>query len=96
MKNFTNNFKQFTSRLSARWLIMALMMLVGTSSAWAATLYLKPGVWSANNPCYYAYFWGGSGSDQWERMTDSDGDGIFSCTIPGTGRTNVKILRKNC
>ena len=36
MKNFTNNFKQFTSRLSARWLIMALMLLVGTSSAWAA------------------------------------------------------------
>ena len=35
MKNFTNNFKQFTSRLSARWLIMALMLLVGTSSAWA-------------------------------------------------------------
>ena len=34
MKNFTNNFKQFTSRLSARWLIMALMLLVGTSSAW--------------------------------------------------------------
>ncbi len=39
MKNFTNNFKQFTSRLSARWLIMALMMLVGTSSAWAWTVY---------------------------------------------------------
>ena len=38
MKNFTNNFKQFTSRLSARWLIMALMMLVGTSSAWGANL----------------------------------------------------------
>ena len=35
MKNFTNNFKQFTSRLSARWLIMTLMLLVGTSSAWA-------------------------------------------------------------
>lgn len=34
MKNFTNKFKQVTSRLSARWLIMALMMLVGTSSAW--------------------------------------------------------------
>ena len=37
MKNFTNNFKQFTSRLSARWLIMALMMLVGTSSVWGDT-----------------------------------------------------------
>ncbi len=39
MKNFTNNFKQFTSRLSARWLIMALMLLVGTSSAWGWTVY---------------------------------------------------------
>ncbi len=38
MKNFTNNLKQFTSRLSARWLIMALMLLVGTSSAWGATV----------------------------------------------------------
>lgn len=43
MKNFTNNFKQFTSRLSARWLIMALMMLVGTSSAWAAANTLGTG-----------------------------------------------------
>ena len=41
MKNFTNNFKQFTSRLSARWLIIALMMLVGTSSAWAVEYYLR-------------------------------------------------------
>ena len=39
MKIFTNNFKQFTSRLSARWLIMALMMLVGTSSAWGIKVY---------------------------------------------------------
>ena len=38
MKNFTNNLKQFTSRLSARWFIMVLMLLVGTSSAWAAKL----------------------------------------------------------
>ena len=51
MKNFTNNFKQFTSRLSARWLIMALMMLVGTSSAWAAnyTIYFeKPSGWGTD------------------------------------------------
>ena len=39
MKNFTKqNFKQFTSRLSARWLIMTLMLLLGTSSAWGANL----------------------------------------------------------
>ena len=50
MKNFTNNFKQITSRLSARWLIMALMMLVGTSSAWGA--YYVAGTmngWSTNS-----------------------------------------------
>ena len=48
MKNFTNNFKQFTSRLSARWLIMALMLLVGTSSAWADGFFdgLKVGYYS--------------------------------------------------
>ena len=52
MKNFTNNFKQFTSRLSARWLIMALMMLVGTSSAWAVDYYLRGTFnnWGINNP----------------------------------------------
>ena len=38
MKNFTNNFKQFTSRLSARWLIMTLMLLMGTSSVWGWTV----------------------------------------------------------
>ena len=39
MKNFTNNFKQFTSRLSARWLLVALMFLLGTSGAWAQSWY---------------------------------------------------------
>ena len=54
MKNFTNNFKQFTSRLSARWLIMALMMLVGTSSAWAVDYWVVgPAV---------------GGWDQWKKM----------------------------
>ena len=43
MKNFTNNLKQFTSRLSARWLIMAFMLLAGTSSAWGAKTTLKQG-----------------------------------------------------
>ncbi len=57
MKNFTNSFKQFTSRLSARWLIMALMLLVGTSSAWGKTLY----VYSSNSSSY-AWIWNKSNS----------------------------------
>ena len=61
MKNFTNNFKQFTSRLSARWLIMALMLLVGTSSAWAAqynlnwqgkVYFLVPETWDISTYSY--------------------------------------------
>ena len=63
MKNFTNNFKQFTSRLSARWLIMALMLFLGIGNAWAWTviydntdtqwdevyLYVGKGDWSECN-----------------------------------------------
>lgn len=45
MKNFTNIFKQITSRLSARWLIMALMLLVGTSSAWGWSYKTAAGNW---------------------------------------------------
>ena len=56
MKNFTKqNFKQFTSRLSARWLIMALMMLVGTSSAWA----------DPNWACSGASTWNGSSNSSY-------------------------------
>ncbi len=56
MKNFTNNFKQFTSRLSARWLIMALMILWGTSSAWADPTWACSGAstWNgSSNSSYY-------------------------------------------
>ena len=63
MKNFTNNFKQFTSRLSARWLIMALMLLLGTSSAWADT-FLAGGFnnWSSNNKDYKFSYSGNIGT----------------------------------
>ena len=62
MKNFTINFKQFTSRLSARWLIMALMLLLGTSSAWAATVYY---VNKSGCSTIKIYFWGGSPRTDW-------------------------------
>ena len=63
MKNFTNNFKQFTSRLSARWLIMALMLLLGTSSAWADT-FLAGGFnnWSSDNKDYKFSYSGNIGT----------------------------------
>ena len=65
MKNFTNNFKQFTSRLSARWLIMALMLLVGTSSAWATytIYYVNVNGWA--NPYCYAWILNSSSEASW-------------------------------
>ena len=64
MKNFTKeNFKQFTSRLSARWLIIALMMLVGTSSAWASTVYF---INSLSWTDIKIYYWGNISVD-WDK-----------------------------
>ena len=65
MKNFTNNFKQFTSRLSARWLIMTLMLLLGTSSAWAkyTIYYVNVNGWA--NPYCYAWILNGSSEATW-------------------------------
>ncbi|MBR2618061.1 MAG: CotH kinase family protein [Paludibacteraceae bacterium] len=81
MKNFTNSFKQFTSRLSARWLIMALMLLMGTSAMLAANttqsdgsyrLYFKfsgGSTWWNNSGCYhYAWVWANGGAGQVQRI----------------------------
>ena len=96
MKNFTNNLKQITSRLSARWLIMALMMLVGTSSAWAITfkgneiLYLTPcDNWITNaknngngKPGRYAAYFFGNG-EKWISMTAVAGETeLYEVTAP--------------
>ena len=99
MKNFTNNFKQFTSRLSARWLIMALMMLVGTSSAWAAisggqVFYLTPGPWDTANAWYAMYLCNGTSSAQWVKLTKS-GD-YYTGTVPsGQSHRDVIFCRMN-
>ena len=94
MKNFTNNFKQFTSRLSARWLIMALMMLVGTSSAWAADVYIT--TTSTNSIKFYT--WNNScNSNSWPGVTlvssatknDNDnGGGFYKFPASGTCSDN--------
>ena len=90
MKNFTNKFKQFTSRLSARWLIMALMMLVGTSSAWAAnidgTIYFeKPSSWGTD--IYFCI--GKSGwSDFDNKMTHICGN-YYKIKIKWDGATKI-------
>ena len=101
MKNFTNNFKQFTSRLSARWLIMALMMLVGTSSAWAVDVYFKNTLGWSN---VYAYvrtsgsMWDGDKGVTTNNATRYDmtniGDDVWKCTTSSTFAEIVFIKDK--
>ena len=109
MKNFTNNFKQFTSRLSARWLIMALMMLVGTSSAWAATitsdgsarLYFNMKAvswWTAgtNGNGNFAYFFNNStGKNAWSSHSVNYSGDTYYVTIPEGDWAGVILTRNN-
>ena len=103
MKNFTNNFKQFTSRLSARWLIIALMMLVGTSSAWAATIYFDNTNTKWSNVYIYLYddtYWdynNGSGANNIKAcgtMTPI-GNNIYSYTYSGNYNQVVSFTSQN-
>ncbi len=63
MKNFTKqNFK--TNPLWVRLLIMAFMLLAGTSSAWGKTVYyVNSNNWSSSN--VKVYYWGGDKSVSW-------------------------------
>ena len=95
MKNFTNNFKQFTSRLSARWLIMALMMLVGTSSAWGKIIYLEVDDWWGNDGAWFdAWVWGSSQADNWYTATKPSGSDYYQIDVPDDA-TGMKLLRKD-
>ena len=101
MKNFTNNFKQFTSRLSARWLIMALMLLLGTSSAWAVNLkggeilYFKPNDnWKKDGARFAMFLCNGSSGDQWISMTSSVA-GYYQAEVPTGDYKNIIFCRMN-
>jgi hypothetical protein len=70
---------------------MALMMLVGTSSAWGVTLYLKPNNnWLNNTNRYSAYFFGNG--EKWVPMTAGPEDKMYHCEAPA-GYTKVIFNR---
>ena len=58
MKNFTKTITNKTLFKPTRWLIIALMMLVGTSSAWGKTLYIY-----STNSNSYAWIWNKSNNN---------------------------------
>ena len=61
-------------------------------SANAKTLYLNPGVWTADNAWFAAYFYGNE--DKWLKCTDDDGNGTFEVEAPD-GYPNVIFCRMN-
>ena len=76
-------------------ILMSLAVVAIPASAAAPTkVYLKPNSnWTQSNAWFMARFWQGS-SEQWVKMTDGDGDGIYECSVP-SGMSNVIFCRMN-
>ena len=101
MKNFTKqNFK--TNPLWIRLLIMTFMLLLGSSSAWAATggeiLFLKPGKnWKTDNARFAMYVFNNSTSkNAWVSMTKVEGEtDLYYAVVPSGTWPNVIFCRMN-
>ena len=85
--------------LVALLVVFALLMSLTTVTAFAAkttgetTIYLKPNSnWKVDNARFALYTW--DVSPNWYDMTDTDGDGVYECTIPA-GVENIIFCRMN-
>ena len=84
-------------------IFISLILLVGTTSAWAAnitggtTLYLKPNSnWTKDGARFAAYLCNGSSSAKWYSMSDCNGDGIYEMTVNSSeSHKNVIFCRMN-
>ena len=93
MKNFTKQITNKTLFKPTRWILLALMLLLGTSGAWAAQyIYLKTGVWNVDGARFAAYFYGNG--QKWVDMISTNSDGIYYAEIP-SGYANVIFVRMN-
>ena len=84
MKNFTKQITNKTLFKPTRWLLMALMLLLGTSGAWAETVYyVNSNSWNKVS----VYYWNGNitvawpGSDMNSTGEYVDGYEVFSFDI---------------
>ena len=81
-------------------LMLVLTMLVGMTVVASAaktttdtTLYLTPNAnWKQDKARFALYTW--DGGDKWFDMKDTDGDGVYECTIPA-GIENIIFCRMN-
>ena len=80
-----------------------LLLLMGVSNAWAATitggttLYLKPNSnWLTDGARFAAYLFNGTSGAEWYSMSDCNGDGIYEMKVnSGKSHKNVIFCRMN-
>ena len=103
MKNFTKQITNKTLFKPTRWLLMALMLLLGTGSAWGATIYFDNTNTKWSNVYIYLYdgtYWdynNGSGANNIKAcgtMTPI-GNNIYSYTYSGNYNQVVSFTSQN-
>ena len=77
-----------------RNVILDLGTITYTAPETASTVYLKPGVWSADGAWYVAYFFNSTGNVP-VRMEDTDADGLFEAAVPEGKYSKVIFCRMN-
>ena len=109
MKNFTKQFANKTLFKPTRWLLVALMFLLGTSGAWAATvtftsddiLYFNMSAvswWTAgtNGNGNFAYFYNNStGKNAWSAHAVLYSGSVYYVKIPAGTWEGVILTRNN-
>lgn len=98
--NTTKTWKRIVSMLMAVLLFFSItpvstyMDIHSNAASNEKTIFLKPNSnWTQASAWFAAYVWNNSG-DKWYKMTDTDGDGIYSCTIP-SNYTSLIFVRMN-
>ena len=87
-KNFV---RIFALVLAAVLVLGVVAMGIVAMAATPDTLYFKPSEdWKTADARFAAYFFGNG--EAWDSVIDSDGDGIYECTVPA-GMTSVIFVR---
>ena len=79
-------------------LLPAIPLVANAANATAGSkIYLKPNSnWKSGSAWFAAYFFNNStGKNQWVSMSDSDGNGIYECSVPSGTWPNVIFCRMN-
>ena len=99
--NQTRTWKKIVSILLAVVLFLSVTpvstyMDIISNAAAPTTLYLTPNSnWKSSSAWFAAYFYNNStNKNTWVKMTDSNGDGIYECSVP-SGYPNVVFCRMN-